>query len=388
MPQWKQYSGIWTPTQQLQAIAAGTWTGVPQPELYAWGANTDGQLGIGTVVNTSSPIQVGTEADWSVVEAGGDFSAGIKTNGTIWGWGENQYGNLGINSIQPQSSPTQIGALSNWSKVSPGNLHCLAIKTDGTLWAWGRNNQGQVGTNNTVSSSSPVQIGALTTWANISAGKASSYAIKTDGTIWSWGNNFAGGLGLNSPSATHVSSPVQIGALTNWALVSGANYRAAAIKTDGTMWGWGNGNDGALGIGNVSPVYRSSPIQVGALTNWSTVSTPQNACISVKTDNTIWSWGNSTPGGRGSGSPAASSPVQIGALTDWAKVITSANGVGSFGGAIKTDGTLWLWGTNSSGQLGDGTVTLRQSPIQVGTLSWSSASGGKTHTVAVSAETN
>jgi alpha-tubulin suppressor-like RCC1 family protein len=388
MPQWKQYSGIWTPTQQLQAVAAGTWTGVVQPELYAWGGNTNGQLGIGTVVNTSSPIQVGTEADWSVVEAGDDFSAGIKTDGTIWSWGLNSDGRLGINSIVAQSSPVQIGALSNWSKVSTGGKHCLAIKTDGTLWAWGNNNDGRVGTNNTVYSSSPVQLGALATWAYVSAGKVCSYAIKTDGTIWSWGNNFAGGLGLNSPSGTNVSSPVQIGALTNWALVSGANYRAAAIKTDGTMWGWGNNNDGGLGIGNVSPVYRSSPIQVGALTNWSTVSTPANACISVKTDNTIWSWGNSSAGGRGAGSSNASSPVQIGALTDWAKVITSGGGTGFFGGAIKTDGTLWLWGTNSSGQLGDNTVVTNQSPIQVGTLSWSSASGAKDQTVAVSAETS
>ena len=388
MPQWKQYSGIWTPTQQLQAIAAGTWTGVVQPELYAWGGNTSGQLGIGTAVNTSSPIQVGTEADWSVVEAGDDFSAGIKTDGTIWSWGENQDGRLGINSIVDQSSPVQIGALSNWSKVSTGRQHCLAIKTDGTLWAWGNNNDGRVGTNNTVYSSSPVQLGALATWAYVSAGKVCSYAIKTDGTIWSWGNNFAGGLGLNSPSGTNVSSPVQIGALTNWSLVSGANYRAAAIKTDGTMWRWGNNNDGALGIGNVSPVYRSSPIQVGALTNWSTVSTPANSCISVKTDNTIWSWGVSTSGGRGAGSPAASSPVQIGALTDWAKVITSGGGTGSFGGAIKTDGTLWVWGDNIYGQLGDNTAVAKQSPIQVGTLSWSSASGAKSHTVAISAETN
>jgi len=388
MPQWKQYSGIWTPTQQLQAVAAGTWTGVVQPELYAWGGGLDGQLGVGTAVNINSPVQVGTEADWSVADAGSNFSVGIKTDGTMWSWGTNPQGQLGINNIVKQSSPVQIGSLSNWSKVSAGNQHCLAIKTDGTLWGWGSNNDGRVGVHNTVYISSPVQIGALSTWAYVSAGKIASYAIKTDGTMWSWGNNFAGALGLNSPSGTNVSSPVQIGALTNWALVSGANYRAAVIKTDGTMWGWGSNNDGALGIGNVSPVYRSSPIQVGALTNWSTVSTPVNACISVKTDNTIWSWGNSTSGGRGAGSPAASSPVQIGALTDWAKVITSANGVGSFGGAIKTDGTLWLWGTNSSGQLGDGTVTLRQSPIQVGTLSWSSASGGGNHTLAISAETN
>jgi len=135
------FSGVWNLKDQVQAIAAGRWTGVPTFELYAWGLNAGGRLGDGTVINRSSPVQIGTLTDWYEVSAGGSFSSAIKTDGTLWTWGGNDKGQLGQNNVIYRSSPVQVGALTNWSRVSAGENHCLATKTDGTLWAWGVNNE-------------------------------------------------------------------------------------------------------------------------------------------------------------------------------------------------------------------------------------------------------
>ena len=145
----------------------------------------------------------------------------IKTTGTLWAWGNNGVANLGLGDTVNRSSPVQIGTDTNWSKVSAGGSHSLAIKTTGTLWAWGTNSLQQLGLidNQTgTARSSPVQIGTDTDWSSISAGYNHSSAIKTNGTLWVWGDNRRGQLGI--PFRTNTSSPVQIGSNTNWSKVS------------------------------------------------------------------------------------------------------------------------------------------------------------------------
>lgn len=166
------FSGKWGLTEQLQAVAAGTWTGLPLPALYAWGLNSSGQVGNGTANNLSSPVQVGSLTDWSQISAGGEHSAAVKTNGTLWTWGKNSFGQLGQNDIVSRSSPVQVGALTDWAQVSAGlTQFTAAIKTTGTLWTWGDDDGGNLGQNSVVDRSSPVQVGALTNWAQVSAGK-------------------------------------------------------------------------------------------------------------------------------------------------------------------------------------------------------------------------
>jgi alpha-tubulin suppressor-like RCC1 family protein len=134
-------SGMWTLDTVLEYEKAGAW---PKPvlprELYAWGRNNHGQIGDNTLVNRSSPVQVGALTTWSQVSAAASVTA-IKTDNTLWTWGRNNDGQLGQNDVVSRSSPTQVGVLTNWSKVS----RTLAIKTDGTLWSWGSNGSGQVG---------------------------------------------------------------------------------------------------------------------------------------------------------------------------------------------------------------------------------------------------
>lgn len=349
----------------------GVQTSTTLYNLYAWGYNNSGQLGQGNTTSYSSPKQVGALTVWLSVSSGGYHGMAIKNDGTLWTWGSSSNGQLGLGNITSYSSPKQVGALTNWSKVSAGYVQTLAVKTDGTLWAWGANNAGQLGNGNTTKYSSPIQVGALTNWRTVFSGVYSSAAIKTDGTLWTWGGDFnTGALGLGV--TTSYSSPKQVGALTNWLNIYMGQYNTTAVKTDGTLWTWGRGSQGALGLNNTT--NYSSPKQVGALTTWSNSSIQYAGTgAAVRTDGTLWTWGFNSIGQLGIGNQITySSPKQVGLLSNWSNVIVGYSGAML---ATKTDGTLWGWGYNTSGQLGFGNVSYYSSPKQVGAAStWTSVS--------------
>jgi len=160
--------------------------------------------------------------------------------------------------------------------VYPNISSTLGSRTSPGLFTWGLNDNGQLGLGDIVHRSSPVQVGSLTNWKQVSSSPRGSYAacIKTDSTLWTWGLNTNGQLGLGN--IVHRSSPVQVGSLTNWKKVSVAfpgtlvGYYMTCIKTDGTLWAWGMNQYGQLSTGDV--VHRSSPVQVGSLTNWKQIS--------------------------------------------------------------------------------------------------------------------
>ena len=353
-------------------------------QLWSWGVNTEGRLGLGDVNIRSSPVQVGTLTDWSSISGGNpSFATAIKTDGTLWSWGFNTSGQLGLGDATARSSPVQVGALTAWSKVFSGNSNALAIKTDGTLWAWGLNSDGRLGLGDVTNRSSPVQVGALTTWSVIST-SSHSLAVKTDGTLWAWGANTVGQCGLGNTLTVGRSSPVQVGTLTTWASVVAGRGVSLAVKTDGTLWAWGSNNSGQLGLGNTT--NRSSPVQVGALTTWSSKISASGSVttfahvLAVKTDGTLWSWGHNSRGQLGlNDQTSRSSPVQVGALTTW-DVCSCANSHSyafGFSAAIKTNGTLWTWGGGDFGclGLGNGDFSVTISPVQVGALTtWISVS--------------
>jgi alpha-tubulin suppressor-like RCC1 family protein len=369
-----QYSGIWNISSQANAKAAGTWPVPPIYALFSWGENNYGQLGLGNLTNFSSPKQVGSSS-WNSIGATTVAGAAIK-NGQLWTWGQNNFGQLGLNNTTYYSSPKQVGALTNWSSVAGGAAQfMIAIKTNGTLWAWGRNNWGNLGLGNVTYYSSPKQVGALTNWASVACGNRYAIAVKTDGTLWGWGQNLSGNLGLGNTTYAF-SSPQQIGSLTNWAnpIVNANATNTFAVKTDGTLWAWGDNTVGGLGLGNTT--NYSSPKQVGALTNWSTTSNAQNyGMVAIKTDGTLWTWGNNSAGQLGLGNTTNySSPKQVGASSDWYKSFATINA--SF--VIKTNGTLWSCGNNSVGQLGLGNTTYYSSFKQIGSLTtWQRIAGGQ-----------
>jgi alpha-tubulin suppressor-like RCC1 family protein len=342
-------------------------------DLWAWGNNFYGQLGTGDTIARSSPIQIGSDTDWIYSEPSWEanfhlnytlWGCGMRSDGSIWAWGGNSEGQLGQNDRVNRSSPIQIGSGTDWRSIHNGDGCIYATKTNGELWVWGDNQVGQLGKGDAGTGthvSSPVQIGSLTDWRYVKGtGYGCAVALKTDGTIWAWGVNIVGELGQGDTIAR--SSPVQIGSDTDWAYITGGGQRSVfALKTDGTLWAWGFNMFGELGIGDLDP--RSSPVQVGSDTDWSYVSSGYRITYALKTDGTFWSWGYGPGGGLGHNDEIShSSPVQVGSDTNW-KRVEAGNYIGV---AIRTDGTLWNWGSNSNRTLAFGDSISRSSPTQVG----------------------
>ena len=307
-----------------------------------------------------------------------DYAGNIDYTGTkeLMSWGSNNYGGLGQNNRTQYSSPVQVTG-TTWANVQENgggpSWHSLATKTDGTLWSWGMNHQGQLGQNNKTNRSSPVQVPG-TTWPKdptvnrstmVTSAIYHNDVIKTDSTLWQWGNNQYGQSGQNN--TTKYSSPVQVPGNT-WKSINLGYAFSNGTKTDGTLWTWGyNANEGQLGHNNKT--NYSSPKQIpGTTWNYTTAGTDYG--IGVKTDGTLWMWGDNSRGQLGQNSNTQySSPKQIPGTT-WATV----KGGFDYVAATKTDGTLWSWGNNGAGVLGQNQAAAQveaySSPIQIPGTTW------------------
>jgi len=302
---------------------------------------------------------------------------------TLFCWGLGTSGQLGDNTATSKSNPVQtIAQGNNWKQVACGVSNLSAIKTDGTLWLCGDNSLGQIGDNTVTKRSSPVQTVAFgTNWKQVAAIGNLTAAVKTDGTLWCWGQNSYGQIGNNT--IVPRSSPVQTVAFgKNWKQVATWGFGTACIKTDGTLWLWGQGTSGELGDNTVTK--KSSPVQtVAGGTNWKQISYGNAFASAIKTDGTLWCWGVNTDGRLGDNTVTGrSSPVQtVTFATNWKQVACGDY----FAVAIKTDGTLWGWGKNDFGQLGDNTVTSRSSPVQTVTFAtnWKQVSASGSTTAAI-----
>tara|TARA_R110002050_G_scaffold3931_2_gene20070 strand:+ start:2769 stop:4154 length:1386 start_codon:yes stop_codon:yes gene_type:complete len=321
--------------------------------LWAWGYNQFGMLGDGTTVDKYYPVQIGVDTDWQSISAGSDHSMAIKTDGTLWAWGDNYYGTIGDGTNIQRNAPVQIGTDSDWQFIAAGSYFSVAIKTNGTLWTWGWNSNSRLGDGTTLDKNVPTQIGSDTDWQAVSVGEKHSVALKTNGTLWSWGWNDYGQLGDASFVAKNY--PVQIGTDTDWKFTAtGYNY-SFAIKTNGSLWAWGSNLRGKLGLGPNSGNASNIPIQVGNETSWLVVSGGKDNTTALKTDNTLWAWGSNS-GAFGDGTTSISiTPKLIGTDSNWASISAGFN----FSSALKTDETLYTSGNNANGRLGDGTNTNR-----------------------------
>ena len=388
-------------------------------QLFAWGFNGTFQIGNGDSINRSSPVQIvsGTSS-YTQVSLGASNTAAIDTAGQLWVWGAGAGGQLAQNNVINQSLPTAVTGTS-WSKISMGYSHVLAIKTDGSLWAWGKNSDGQLGTGTSpfaqagVTTSSPIQVlsSGTTSWSSISAGVSHSLGIQTDGTIWGWGANDVGQVGY-IPSAASLYSWTQVKMAIND--TAGVTH-VAALRSDGSLWTWGNNAVGQLGLGDSA--NRSSPVQVGNLSNYSQISTGASHTLAIKTDGTLWGWGSNANWQLGLGAADSvnrSSPVLISSTDSWSAISagyqhssaldnlgrmyywgntvptqnfifswTAVSAGGSHTVAIRNDGKLFTWGINNNGQLGDGTTLNKSSPNQIGSSSWSAVSVGGGFTLAI-----
>jgi alpha-tubulin suppressor-like RCC1 family protein len=320
-------------------------------------------------------------ADMVSVWGGARGTIVLKSDGTVWTWGSNGSGKLGIgetNTVR-MDLPVEVHGAGNSSflnsvkAVMGCEMHNVALKSDGTVWTWGMNAFGQLGNGTTNNASTPVQAGLgatppLTSVVKLGGRPYFTLAVKSNGTVWAWGMNRYGQMGngtVNPLGGPQVTVPVLVsnsfpgGPINNPLQVTCGYQFGAALATNGTVWTWGGGTHGELGQG-VSTNSNYYPAQVPGLTNIISISAGWFHILALKADGTVWSWGNNSNGELGDGST----------VSRWtaAPVLNVTNAVAVSGGdshssALAADGTIWKWGLNDLGELGNGTTNAAANPI-------------------------
>ena len=333
--------------------------------VWAWGYNNYGQLGDGTRTDRLTPVQVSALSNIIAITAGGDSTFALMNDGTVWSWGNNGSGQLGDGTTDHRLTPVQVSGLSNVTAITASSNHTVILKDDGTVWAWGSNQSGKLGDGTTKAYSyTPVQVSGLSNVTAIVAGFCHTVALKDDGTVWAWGNNYRGQLG--DGTTTDRLTPVQVSGLSNVTAIVAGFLHTVALKDDGTVWSWGYNYDGELGDGTTNGTL--TPVQVSGLSNVTAITAGGDArvahshTVALKNDSTVWAWGYNYFGQLGDGTTTKRlTPVQVSCLSN----ITAITAGADHTVALKDDGTVWAWGYNANGRLGDGTTTDRLTPVQV-----------------------
>lgn len=347
---------------QSQTIAAGGWHSLVvcnDGTVKAFGENASGQLGNGSTADSNVPVNVGTLNNIISVSAGGDqleaHSLALRSDGTIWSWGSNLYGGLGNGSTSGSTIPVQTFAQGTFTAISAGGWHSAAIRNDRTVWTWGWNMDGQLGDGSTNDRTIPAQVPGLTDVIQIAAGTYHTLALKANGTVWAWGDNFYGQVG-NGTFGADIKTPIQVMGLNNVVKIAAGRFFSLAVKNDGTLWTWGQNLYGQLGDGTYDD--RTVPVQVSGFTAALPAQVAAGAfhCMAVKNDGTLWAWGRNTYGNLGDNTLTNRAvPVQMIGISNVAGLSAGTN----FSIVAKSDGTFWGCGRNASGQLGDGTFLQR-----------------------------
>ncbi|MBF0487186.1 MAG: hypothetical protein HQK98_03410 [Nitrospirae bacterium] len=386
------YSALPVPVSgvsSVTAIAGGlshTLSLTSAGNVWAWGSGGYGELGNRSVNNSSSPVEVyaGSSGNSKLngvtaISAGNEFSVALKS-GNVYSWGYNNYGQLGNSSTTSYSYPVQATGVSGVTAISAGAYHTLALDSSGNVWAWGRNNNGQLGDGTTTDRHVPTKITTLTSVIAIAAGGYHSVALKSDGTVWAWGSGGYGQLGDGLATASNVPIQVFAGSTAFSSIAAGESY-TAAIKADGSVWTWGYNNHGQLGNGTTS--NSLTPVLVRALTE--SIASGEQHSVVLRSDGTVWAWGYNGYGQLGNNSTSNSSvPVEVssngnGYLTGVTAVAAGDNHTI----ALMSGGTLSTWGRNNYGQLGNGSITDSSVPVQPSPTGVTAIAGGGAHTIAL-----
>lgn len=290
-------------------------------------------------------------------------------------YGISHLGDLG----SPDASlPTALATGSSWRSLATGSDHMLAVDGNGALFSYGDGSLGQLGRPEVDGEKTPSQVGGDHDWKIVAAAQDRSAAIKNDGSMWTWGFDSTG-----IPNSSQLAVPTKVGTAT-WKALSLGSYYSLAIQIDGSLWAWGNNNHYSLGDG--TNLSRDVPVRIGTDNDWSSVACAGSTSFGIKSDGSLWVWGGASHTSAFGLGPGISSPIQTPIPTntgnDWRSIHPSATG--GFVIGIKQSGTLWSWGKNELGQLGQGDNTTRDVPTQVGSFSdWIAATSGEAHAAAI-----
>ncbi|GAA3928939.1 hypothetical protein [Hymenobacter algoricola] len=344
---------------------------------------------------------------YTQITLGSNHAAALRADGTLWAWGYNGNSQLGNGTTTGRTMPAQVAAPiaalpgTRWSGVTSGSSHMLALRTDGTLWGWGYNTYSQLGDGTITTRVSPVLIpvpaaaAAGTTWTQVSSREYHTLALRSDGSLWAWGYNVYGQLGDNTtttrPLAVAVTTPAGAAAGTTWTQITTGRAHSLALRSDGSLWAWGYNNYGALGDGSTTtravPTAVPTPAGAAAGTRWTSISGGDDFSLALRSDGTLWAWGYNAFGQLGDASTTLSrvpiaviTPGTVGAGTRWTQVAAGTN----HASALRSDGSLWAWGYNNYGQLGDNTTANRSTPVrETSNNTWSMLTADQNNTLAV-----
>ena len=292
-------------TFAIVAIAAGRMHSLAITSLgrvVAWGGNADGQLGTGTATASVSPIAT-QMTDAVAVAAGYKHSLAVKTNGTVWAWGKNDWSQLANVSVASSNVPLNVAGLTDVRAVAGGYFHSVALKGDGTVWSWGSNGNGVLGDGSTIPrNANPVQAKGIVDAIAVAAGAYHTIALRADSTVWAWGSDIFGELGRGvrpAPCCAFSSVPVRVVALTGIVAIAAAGYHSLALRSDGTVWAWGDNDFGELGDGTT--MTRYAPVQVGGLPAIHSIAAGAIYSLALDRTGRVWVWGSNDAGELGNG---------------------------------------------------------------------------------------
>ena len=330
--------------------------------VWAWGSNSNGQLGNGTTTDSNIPLQVPGLSGMTAVAAGNSFTVALKNDGTVWAWGSNSNGQLGNGTTTDSSIPLQVTGLSGMTAIAAGNSFTVALKNDGTVWAWGSNSNGQLGNGTTTDSNIPLHVPVVANMMAVAAGNSFTITLGTDRTVWAWGSNSNGQLGNGTTTDSY--TPLQVPGLAAIMAIAAGNSFALAMENNelaSTVWAWGSNNNGQLGNGAMTDVYTVGEVSNMNGTGAIGIAAGYDHAVVVKNDGTVWTWGNNSNGQLGNGTTTVSVvPVQVSGMSG-----VDAVAAGYFDTVVlKINGTVWTWGYNFYGQLGNGTTTDSSIPVQ------------------------
>ncbi len=376
--------------------------------IWCWGNNAAGELGDNTVTNHFIAAQVLNITTATKLEVATSSVCALLADQTIWCWGGNSVGQLGDTTLVNKKVPVLAVGLSGITTFMCGNNNCYALKSDGTVWAWGLGTCSRLGNNSNANISTPIQISGLTNIVKLYASQASGYAINASGVVYSWGYNVTGqlgdgthtnqaiptimsgipadldylvtgpndvctvttskvlsciggitGSGLDLPTGAFIEPA---GGLTLTNVGSSEATTACAVTTGGGIKCWGRNDTNNLNIIGAAGLYRSPTDVPGFTSGVQEVDTLAQGTCFLKTDGTVWCWGSGTSGQLGNNALLDSAvAVQASGLTSVIKIDSGANHTC----ALKSDNTLWCWGLSGNGQVGYNSTAAKKIPIQV-----------------------
>jgi alpha-tubulin suppressor-like RCC1 family protein len=325
--------------------------------VVAWGSNFSGKLGNGSTINSSIPTPVAGLGNVVSISAGGNHTLALDTNRLVWAWGNNQFGQLGTLFGDNAATPARVVwqtecALNDVISIGTGYDFSVALKADGTVCTWGKNELGQLGDGSSATMrSNPGKVSNLSDVTAISVGNDFVAALKRDGTVWVWGNNAAGQLAVNTKPFRNMAG--RLAGLANITSISAGVCGGIALDTSGVAWAWGapGGSLDCL-VNEFLDLWPPTRLLSGLDQITNVASGAKN--LATRKDGSVWEhdgyvW------------------TQVNDISTVQRLASAAKGFVLRGVnlAQRADGTVWSWGDNFSGELGDGTFVAHQTPILV-----------------------